>query len=1285
MSDQRMLNALYSLRDRIKEEERRKTGKTPIVCTDAAIIALEEYRPRRLDDLKSIPGIGNTFVDKYGERFLDVIARYETDSKVVSQELDESTAETLKALENKLVNIGRRNRLLYYPKHAAKNGFDMFDPNSDNRTVIWSNRSITLCDTLHCKAADRESEAKKYKNISYLWREINKDRRDKGQNNLYVAYPFVIGRIPGENFDIRAPLALIPVKEERSATSFSIKFDDSRDAVYNSTLILAYYKFNNIHSALPEITIDDIHADTFIDTAIKFYKGIGMEIVNKGQGVGPFVDYMKDAFPKYNIGELYIDNCIILGKFDSFSSSIQQDFDSIIRDNKVNELVTDLLENYDPEEDYSSDSVAGEVEENPSDSKPRSVSENDLIYINDLNSSQEQVLSAIRKIDRLVVQGPPGTGKSQTIASLICDFVNRGKTVLMVSEKKTALDVVYSRLGNVSKYTMILDDVSDKAGFFGQLNNMLNLPMHNEQTADLTKISNEIDGKIRYLEELADRLYVPDSFGIEPYKLYEMGIDSSDSTGQKVMASIRQGNDNSLFKMTYEQVSESKDTFESVNLVMDAEQYCEYVRRCRYLPKFPENYDSFRINSMRTDLDSVNKDISAWKSKGFLSRFFSKKKTLKNAHDSVYKYFPHDADEITSLFVESKTDELYKGFNDYADFNRVKPVYERLNESEKIYLKNLLPVKTICNDSILEANSELYNQTLRWHLDDFQSRNPDIYATISQFDDIINSISKLIDKKKAYTINRTTMMLEKALYENIIMAKRSGDIKRTAEKKSRMSVSTFVHRYGYELFRGIKVWLMTPEVVSEITPLETGLFDLVVFDEASQMFVEKGIPSILRAKKVIIAGDSKQLRPNKTFMGRMELDEDDEDYEFGDNAALEEESLLDLAKARYRDVLLNFHYRSKYEELIAFSNYAFYRGRLYVSPNKSVPQIPPIQVHKVEGALWSNQTNQKEAEKVIELLKTFFKERKEKETIGIITFNKKQTDLIWDLIDQESAIDAQFNQQIRAEMDRRSEGNEDIGLFVRNIENVQGDERDVIIFSIGYAKNADGRLINMFGSLSQKGGENRLNVAISRAKKHIDIAMSFDPSELNVSNSKNDGPRLLKKYLEYSCAISDGNEALARQILQSFGDTGASDYARFDSPFEEQVYEALRERGLDVDTQVGIGGYSIDLAVKKKGQYVLGVECDGKLYHSSVSARERDYHRQKYLESRGWRIHRIWSPNWWKDPQGEVDKIVRLVDAFTPANEVKGYIKPHKDAQYVDTTARDYEYNVAKDGREKRA
>ena len=290
-------------------------------------------------------------------------------------------------------------------------------------------------------------------------------------------------------------------------------------------------------------------------------------------------------------------------------------------------------------------------------------------------------------------------------------------------------------------------------------------------------------------------------------------------------------------------------------------------------------------------------------------------------------------------------------------------------------------------------------------------------------------------------------------------------------------------------------------------------------------------------------------------------------------------------------------------------------------------------------------SNRKEAERVVALLKEFINTRKNNETIGVIAFNAAQRDMIYDVLDEVSVKDPAFGSAIRAEMARKDNG-EDTGLFIKNIESVQGDERDVIVFSIGYAKNTQGRLVHNFGWLNQKGGENRLNVAISRAKKKIHIVTSFRPSELHLDDSKNEGPRILKKYLEYAFAISNGDKAEAERILQSFGETYGILPVAYETDYAQMVASALRERGYDIDTQVGIGGYRIDIAVRKNGKYVLGIECDGKLYKTTASARERDYHRQKYLESRGWRIKRIWSMDWWRDPEHEINSICAIVDAI---------------------------------------
>lgn len=298
-------------------------------------------------------------------------------------------------------------------------------------------------------------------------------------------------------------------------------------------------------------------------------------------------------------------------------------------------------------------------------------------------------------------------------------------------------------------------------------------------------------------------------------------------------------------------------------------------------------------------------------------------------------------------------------------------MYNKLTKIEQDYLHSILNCMTLLSSSFVETNVELYNEILFEHIGRFEVNNRILLQDINNFDTIIRSLSEAINKKQKLTKQRLETILAEGI-NNISTSKRHGEILRILDSKRKWSVNKFIKKFDFELFKSVKIWLLTPEVVSEIIPLQTGIFDLVVFDEASQMYVEKGIPSILRAKKVIVAGDHKQLRPSNLGAGRIEMDMDDlpEDTELG--AALEEESLLDLARFKYQDVMLNFHYRSRYEELIAFSNYAFYHGRLYVSPNAVAPKTPPIQVHKMEDALWTDRTNVAEAKYIVELLKQFF-------------------------------------------------------------------------------------------------------------------------------------------------------------------------------------------------------------------------------------------------------------------------------------------------------------------------
>lgn len=513
------------------------------------------------------------------------------------------------------------------------------------------------------------------------------------------------------------------------------------------------------------------------------------------------------------------------------------------------------------------------------------------------------------------------------------------------------------------------------------------------------------------------------------------------------------------------------------------------------------------------------------------------------------------------------------------------------------------------------------------------------------FEDIRRRILKLKTEKRKLT---GVLATEKFGREYVRYFEESADSKdflyQIQKQRGLWPVRKLVGQFQEHLFRLFPCWLLPPRAVSAIFPLKRGLFDLVVFDEASQIFIENALPAIYRGNNVAVAGDNKQLRPSSGFSKRCQAEDFAEDnYDIATREALEAESLLDLASAKYTPVNLIYHYRSDFSELIDFSNMAFYGNKLQVAPNIAVSSAnPPIERIKVDG-IWRNRRNREEASAVVGLIKKILTERKHNETVGVVTFNAEQKDYIEDLLDAEADKSTSFRRRLFEERNR-VEGGENRSVFVKNLENVQGDERDIIIFSIGYAKNDEGKVVAHFGPLSVEGGENRLNVAITRAKKKIYVVTSIEPEELDKSDAgKSEGAKLLKKYLLYARAVSSADYDEVKKILASFdarpkisGKTGS---------YEERIKEGLEKMGYKVYSGLGNTRYKLSLGVYDEGlgRFVLGIECDDRAYESGADVLERDVYRIKFLENRGWKIVRVWSRDWW---QSEKRVLASLADSI---------------------------------------
>ena len=450
-----------------------------------------------------------------------------------------------------------------------------------------------------------------------------------------------------------------------------------------------------------------------------------------------------------------------------------------------------------------------------------------------------------------------------------------------------------------------------------------------------------------------------------------------------------------------------------------------------------------------------------------------------------------------------------------------------------------------------------------------------------------------------------------------------GVLARELQKKTRHKpIRALINDMGKSLLDLCPCIMMSPLSVAQFLPSDFNAFDLVVFDEASQMTTWDSVGAIARGRNVIVVGDPKQLPPTSFFSKSIDMDNPDEE---------DLESILDQAlAARLPHLRLKGHYRSKHETLIAFSNSKYYENSLITYPSSNTKKTA-ITLQRVNGVYGrgKSRNNPIEAKAVVaEIVARLTDAKYSGQSIGVVTLNAEQQRTIEDLLDdarrQYPEIDHYF----------QSTANYD-SVFVKNLESVQGDERDVIILSLGYGPTEqNGHDMSMyFGPLSKSGGERRLNVAITRAISEVLIFSSFDSAMLDLSRSSAVAVEHLKHYLEFA---ERGPSALAEQSTAKYG------IDQFDSYFEQAVADALRAKGWNVQTQVGVSKFRVDLGIihpDHPGVYLAGVECDGATYHSSPSARDRDRVRHIILEKLGWKLLRLWSTDYFQDPDGALSRI----------------------------------------------
>ena len=1155
-----------------------------------------------------------------------------------------------------LVDTSGRNRLRRY-RDLKTSTLDLTPGRADGLNEealdrLLADKPVTLS-SLFPKATEDDSTAfdDARRRLFTIHKSALTNREEKGIETLFIAIGLATWKVT-QGTEPHSPVVLLPLDVEAAgAAARDFRIEVSGDAHLNPVLA-------HILRAEYEIDTDNEEADVVEAHPSSL------------DGFRYLLDRFKESWRK--LPNLAIEPRVVAAIF-SYSTM---------------PLVADLEENGEvfAESDLVA-AIAGDEEArqslrsricDPQPNQPDFESPTNEFLVLDADSSQQMAINRVLGGESLVIQGPPGTGKSQTIANLIATLIAQGKRVLFVAEKRAAIEAVTKRLDQVGLSNLVMDmhgGITSRRDFARTLNNSIGA-VSAIPALDYSALHNRVSERRDSLIANVAALHKPR----DPWRLclFDMRVRLL-ATPAAARTQLRLASEaaSALDKLGFEKLAEEIEEWVNLGGHVLAKDHPEWARssiattdEARKAFDLVTDIERSLLPAAHDVLFSVLEEaslqrpntIGEWSSTArFLvvangslfgrlkAQIFSKEYRATKRATRVSGPLTLTPNKVQDVEEQTKTlsSQLgalanVTGLNDlneltYPDF---AAAMHRM-ASNRTVIANLPRIREIESrfrmagiEKVIErvgedippeyASHAVEHAWLSRVLDNLEFEDPQI-ATFNSVahsrhrDEFAISDREHLDSNPHRVLRLTAETIITTMDSH---PQEAALVKKEAAKKSRhLSIRQLFARAPHVLSALRPCWTMSPILAAEMIPAKLRLFDVVIFDEASQIPPAEAISSLTRAPQAVIAGDSRQLPPTSFFsLGATDDNEDDPD----DDLALTKniESLLDTAAALLRDKMLQWHYRSRDDRLIAFSNNHIYGGFLTAFPG-SLSESPVshylIRSTPITTAS-GTRSNPYEVEKVVDLVLEHASETPSV-TLGVIAFGQNHADNI------QTALMRRLREQYDASLDDFfSETNEE-RFFVKNIERVQGDERDAIILSVGYHKDANGNLPYRFGPLLQDGGERRLNVAITRARSRLTLVSSFSHLDMVPGRSSSKGVELLRQYLEYASSGGANLGSEAGHIPLN--------------PFELSIKEGLERRGIPVTSQYGVSGYRIDFACAhpdEPGRMVLAIEADGASYHSTPTARDRDRLRQQVLEDKGWRFHRIWSTAWFRDPEAELDK-----------------------------------------------
>lgn len=1112
----------------------------------------------------------------------------------------------------------------------------------------------------------------------------NNIQRDKGSWNLYLAKYFLKGITPNKKSAINAPILLFPIKiKEQNGTIYIVK--DSENFVVNEKLIVFLQR--DIEKQIKTITeyknLSSLNELKNAFEEILELKEIETVFTNENKFLNELKDDVSSKFD-----ELVINDELCLGIFEPRGGKLSEELDELIKKDDYQSIF-----GKDPTISFE------QIERDEIEDEP-------ILQVDKLDIYQRYAVRAALHGDT-IIHGPPGTGKSEVITNIIANILYRNQTILMISEKVAALNVLIKRLKSLNMFAISIHDANDKHAFYNKicelatfLNNSWLLP-----NADFMVADEELNHLNDCLEKVKDyKFKIKDLEDFENFKIYDTDFKGlakeiksigdfsylqnfiDEKIEEKISENLKNSNwdsleeyflklnkfydfikNNKLVNLTilesfiydakklndiltkynlvltndliedckrnqsflsdlitnnrnyYQILKDDPELFyRDIKLFVEAEEklfgiingdfFSDLKTSSKKLKSFLNVFSLAKENDKKFILDNFLKSLSFDNKKSFADKIFGKRK-LSSSDNLILKLL----ENINKLNLEKYVDfnfikdnkECFKPLNILYFFNN-RIFDEKYNEfnNQEFYKINIDLFLWITKNNV---NSEKYKNSIRLAkmYTEFKNAYPQ-FVSNSLFNDVIKGF-------KETKWDMVSNLIANIVRVNILnkLSRLSKDDKdlvkdafRVANSTRRRSIYSYLERYNRVLQHVFPIWITRPEQCAIYLPFEKYLFDYGIFDEVSQMFLERAYPLLYRSKINIVAGDDKQLKPSNFFSSR---NSEDDEYDLEDLDV--QESLLDRAKATtWVEVILKNHYRSQSRSLIEFSSKFIYDDKLnYATLNGNVNQVA-LEVKNVNG-YFENRINVQEANEVLYQLEN---NHDKYNSILVITFNATQQDYIQNMLYSKNFNNPEIIKKV-------NEGK----INIINIENVQGDEAELVILSICYGrKKGEDKVKATFGAIIQSGGKNRLNVAITRAKSKMIVIKSLSAGQVN--DSPNDNLMIFKKFL----AFADNIEIEIKKSLQA-DKLFNKDLQHFDSSFEEDVYDSIKNEILDMNlklqTQYEVGNKKIDIVVlnQDESKVLLGIEVDGWKYHSGTKKKIEDYERQQFLEARGYKIFRV--------------------------------------------------------------